>query len=219
MTDLNVTRQRVQAAREHIKKFEWGKARALLKGLEHPKAQALLAEVETQLASQKSKSAGFPVLRVVGFLVIFVGLLGGGGLLLSHRNTPSVMVENVPTISPTEECNEATVQTWWRVQDFGLADFASNASALGLSDFGERYDRKLDELKEFRENFPPLPSCASAELGTAISDLLVVMDATISNFEGQRDNTIDPTTGWNAEYDNERALRSARSTVREIVLP
>ena len=71
MADVSLIRQKVQQARQHLAKGELHKARTLLKGLEHPKAHALLAEVEAQLEQQKPQQTQFPLIPFLGFLGIF----------------------------------------------------------------------------------------------------------------------------------------------------
>src|SRR5688572_12396183 len=103
MADISLIRQKVQQARHHLAKGELHKARSLLKGLEHPKAQALLAEVEAQLAVQKPKQAQFPLIPVLGFLGIFLILLIGGGFtLMTNRDVPTP--EPLPSLIPTSDC-------------------------------------------------------------------------------------------------------------------
>src|SRR5690606_37807689 len=120
-------RQKVQQARQYLAEGELHKARTLLKGLKHPKAQALLAEVEAQLALQKPKQAQFPLIPVLGVLGIFLILVIGGGFTLM-ANRDATTPEPLPSPIPTSDCTSETVQTWWAVQDLALDGFVADAS-------------------------------------------------------------------------------------------
>jgi hypothetical protein len=215
MTDVNLIRQKVQQARQHMAKEEWFKARALLKGLEHPKAQALLAEVEEQIAQQKPAGGNFPLIPLIGFLGIFLLLaLGGGFMFMANRDTPTP--EPLPTIAPTSDCNSETVRTWWAVQDLALDTFVSDASAASRTMPGERLTERLASLRQFRADFPSLPECASSEMREAITDLLQAMDDTISALERWSNGTADGTQTTIDLQNAETALREARTQARAV---
>lgn len=213
MTDVNLIRQKVQQARQHIAKEEWLKARALLKGLDHPKAQALLAEVETQIAQQKPTSGKFPLLPILGILGIFLLLaIGGSFAFMANRNIPTP--EPLPTIAPTSDCTPETVRAWWSVQDVALDTFVADASAASRTMPGERLTERLTALQAFRANFPDLPECASSEMRDAIADLLQAIDDTISALERWSNGTADGTQTTIDLQDAELALREARARAR-----
>jgi hypothetical protein len=213
MTDVNLIRQKVQQARQHIAKEEWFKARALLKGIEHPKAQALLAEVETQIAQQKPASGKFPLLPLFGFLGIFLLLaLGGGFMFMANLDTPTP--EPLPTIMPTSDCTPETVRAWWAVQDVAIDTFVADASAASRTMPGERLTERIASLRQFRTDFPAMPECASSEMREAVTDLLQAMDNTILALERWSNGTADGTQTSIDLQNAETALREARTLLR-----
>jgi hypothetical protein len=214
MADISLIRQKVQQARQHLAKGELHKARALLKGLEHPKAQALLAEVEAQLALQKPKQAQFPLIPVLGFLgIFFIFLIGGAFTLVANRTEPTP--EPIPTAIPTSDCTPETVQTWWTIQDLVLDTFVADASSASRTMPGERLTERITALRQIRNDFPALPACASNEMRTAISDLLEAMDATIAALERWSNGTADGTQTSIDLQNAEQELREARTQARE----
>jgi hypothetical protein len=213
MADISLIRQKVQQARQHLTKGELHKARALLKGLEHPKAQALLAEVEAQLVLQKPKQAQFPLIPVFGFLgMFFILLIGGGFALMANRTEPTP--EAVPTTIPTSDCTPETVQSWWAVQDLALDTFVADASSASRTMPGERLTERIAALSQMRNDFPTLPECASHEMQTAIADLLEAMDATIAALERWSNGTADGTQTSIDLQNAEAELREARTQAR-----
>jgi hypothetical protein len=214
MADVSFIRQKVQQARQHLAKGDLHKARALLKGLEHSKAQALLAEVEAQLTQQKPKQAQFPLIPVVGFLGIFLILLIGGAFtLMANRDTPTP--EPLPSLIPTSDCTPETVQTWWAVQDLALDGFVADASSASRTMPGERLTERITALRQMRDDFPVLPDCASSEMQTVITELLEAMNATIAALEGWSNGTADGTQTSLALQNAEQALRDARTRARD----
>jgi hypothetical protein len=215
MADISLIRQKVQQARQHLAKGELHKARALLKGLEHPKAQALLADVEAQLALQKPKQAQFPFVPVLGFLgIFFVLLIGGGFALMANRTVPTP--EAVPTAIPTSDCTSETVQTWWAVQDLVLDTFVADASSASRTMPGERLTERIASLHQMRNDFPAVPECASSEMRTAIADLLEAMDATIAALERWSNGTADGTQTSIDLQNAEAELWEARTQLRNL---
>ena len=214
MADISLIRQKVQQARQHLAKGELHKARALLKGLEHPKAQALLADVEAQIAQQKPKQSQFPLIRVLGFLGIFLILvIGGGFTLMANRDTPTP--EPLPSPIATSDCTSDTVQTWWAVQDLALDTFVADASSASRTMPGERLTERIAALRQMRNDFPALPDCASNEMQTAIADLLEAMDTTIAALERWSNGTADGTQTSIDLQNAEQTLREARTQARE----
>ena len=213
MADISIIRQNVQQARQHIAKGELHKARTLLKGLEHPKAQVLLAEVEAQLALQKPKQAQFPLIPVLGFWgIFFILLIGGGFALMANRDTPTP--EPLPSLIPTSDCTPETVQTWWVVQDLALDTFVADASSASRTMPGERLTERIAALRQMRNDFPALPECASSEMQTAIVDLLEAMDATIAALERWSNGTADGTQTSIELQNAEVAIQEARTHAR-----
>lgn len=206
MADVTQIRQKVQQARGHIAKGELAKARAILKGIDHPKAQALLAEVEAQLAQKPQ--ASFPIIPFLGFLGVFLLLaIGGGVVLMGGQPTPTP--EPLPTLMPTADCTSETVRGWWGVQNVALDTFVADASAASRTMPGERLTERISALRQFRADFPALPECASSEMQTAIADLLQAMDDTIAALEAWA-NGADAVQTANTLTLTERALRDAR---------
>lgn len=213
MADVSLIRQKVQQARQHLTKGELHKARTLLKGLEHPKAQALLAEVEAQLAQQKPKQTQFPLTPFLGFLGIFLILvIGGGFTLMANRDTPTP--DPLPSLIPTSDCTPETVQTWWAVQDLALDGFVADASSASRTMPGERLTERIAALRQMRNDFPALPDCASSEMQTAITDLLEAMDTTIAALERWSNGTADGTQTSIDLQNAEIELREARTQAR-----
>lgn len=216
MADISLIRQKVQQARQHLAKGDLHKARALLKGLEHPKAQALLAEVDAQLAQQKPKQAQFPLIPVLGFLGIFLILLIGGGFTLMANRDASTP-EPLPSLIPTSDCTPETVQNWWAVQDLALDTFVADASSASRTMPGERLTERIAALHQLQNDFPALPDCASSEMQTAIADLLEAMDATIVALERWSNGTTNGTQTSIDLQNAEAELREARTQAREVL--
>ena len=216
MANVSLTRQKVQQARQHLAKGELHKARTLLKGLEHPKAQTLLVDVEAQIAQQIPKQAKSPLMPVLGFLVIFLILvIGGAFTLMANRDTPTP--EPLPSLIPTSDCTPETVQSWWAVQDLALDTFVADASSASRTMPGERLTERIAALRQMRNDFPPLPECATTEVQMAISDLLQAMADTIAALEHWSNGTADGTQTSIDLQNVEAALRQARTQVREAV--
>jgi len=85
--DPNIVRQRVQQARNYMAKGDHAKAKSVLKGVDHPKAQALLAQLEAE--SPTPKRANLPILPMIGVLILAILACGGGFFLLNNRPTPT----------------------------------------------------------------------------------------------------------------------------------
>jgi hypothetical protein len=212
MADLTQVRQKVQQARQHVANGEWHKARTLLKGLEHPKAQALLAEVDAHIAQQKPQTGKFPLLALLGFLGVCVLAVMGGMAFLAGRADPAPVV--LPTLEPTADCTPDTVRAWWGAQNIALDGFVADASSASRLMPGERLTGRLQALQAFRASFPPLPSCASTDVQGAIADLLKAMDDTIGAVERWSNGSADGTQTSIDLQNAETALRQARTRAR-----
>jgi hypothetical protein len=74
-------RQRLQQARSAYDAGDYAKARALLKGIDHPKAQAMLAQIDAQAPAK----TGFPCLP----MALFVGMVGVIGFCWHCAHDPN----------------------------------------------------------------------------------------------------------------------------------
>ena len=210
MTDI---RQQIKKAQTHIAAEEWAKARAALKDVDHPKARAMLEQVEARLAAQ---SGGFPVGRVLA-LVGMVLVLGIGGFLLMSGRGESAAVPVLPTLAviPTSDCTPETVRTWWGVQNVALDTFTQDASSASRTMPGERLNERMASLRQFRADFPDPPECASSEFRMAVNDLLRTIDDTIIALEGWSDGTMDGLAVTTTLQEAESALRVARGKAHD----
>jgi hypothetical protein len=180
MTDGIQLRQQIQQARAHIEKGEWGKARKILVGIDHPKAAQLLAEVEGKLAEMPS-SAGFPLIPVLGLVGIALLLALAGFWFFARSNTLDTIpiIETLPTLIPTDDCTPETVQQWWSVQNTSLDEFVRLSSLASRTMPGERLNQIMAALDAFGADFPDPPPCASAEVVQGVADLHAAMDQTL----------------------------------------
>ena len=204
-------REQIKQAQALIAAGDLKRARTLLQTIDHPKAQAMLAGVESQLAAQTT--ADFPLGRVLA-LVGMALVLGVGGLLVMTGGSETAVTPVLPTLAvyPTSDCTQTMVATWWGVQNIALDTFAQDASSASRTMPGQRLNARVGALRQFRADFPAPPDCASIEVQAGVTDLTVAMDATISILED-----------W-AAGDPERitmelplaqdALRDARTRIR-----
>jgi len=205
--DPNTVRQRVQQARDHLAKGDSAKAKSVLKGLDHPKAQALLAQIEVE--SPTPKRARLPMLPIIGLLAVMILACGGGFFLLNNRPTPTPAP--LPTLIPTDACTPAEVDAWWQSQQMTtFSRFAELASAGSRTMPGERLASILDELIGLR-NFSPPPSCLTSAQRERLAMLDDLMRQAVETLTDWDHGIIDGTAmsnlmaEWEAEWRRMRA--------------
>jgi hypothetical protein len=212
MTDATQIRQKVQQARELAKQGKPAQAKAVLKGIQHPKVTALVAQLDEAIAAQP-RSGKFPVLPVVGMVAVLVVFAGGMVLLSVSRQRPSETERMLPTLIPTADCSEAAVQMWWQTQDAALTGFAADASSASRTMPGERLTGQISRLHDFRDNFPPLPVCASLDRQRSVQEVLAAMDKTIIAADRWNSGQVDGTQSTHEFDAAETALREAKTRV------
>ena len=216
MTEPGEVRQKVQQARQLLVEGKVVKARALLKGIDHPKAQALVAQIEAQ-NPQTKHNTGFPMMPLFGLLLVVVAVVTAGIVIMKASNSPADEHVVVPTLIPTPDCTQDMVQAWWMEQNQMLDTFMANASAASRTMPGERLTTQLQTLRQMRDDVPDLPVCTSMEMQGAVTELLSAMDAVIDILERWSNGEIDGTQLTNEFYEAERRLREVREAVREII--
>ena len=204
-------REQIKQAQALIAAGDLKRARTLLQTIDHPKAQAMLAGVESQLAAQTT--AGFPLGRVLA-LVGMVLVLGVGGLLVMTGGSETAADPVLPTLAvyPTSDCTQTMVATWWGVQNIALDTFAQDASSASRTMPGQRLNERVGALRQFRADFPGPPDCASIEVQAGVTDLTLAMDATISILEDWAAG--DPERVTMELPLAQDALRDARTRIR-----
>jgi hypothetical protein len=204
-------REQIKQAQALIAAGDLKRARTLLQTIDHPKAQAMLAGVESQLAAQPT--GGFPLGRVLA-LVGMVLVLGVGGLLVMTNGSETTAAPVLPTLAvyPTSDCTQTMVATWWGVQNIALDTFAQDASSASRTMPGQRLNERVGALRQFRADFPGPPDCASIEVQAGVTDLTVAMDATISILEDWAAG--DPERVTMELPLAQDALRDARTRIR-----
>lgn len=211
MNEIAQVRQQVQQARAHIAKGELHKARGALKGLTHPKAQALLADVEAQLAQQQDPRTRFPLVPVLVFIsVVFVAGVGALWALRPQNPSAQPLLEVLPTFVPTTDCTPETVRTWWVAQNTALDTFTREVSAASRTLRGVALDERLATLRRFRAELPSPPECASVEFQVAFMQVSGALDQSITAITGWADGNLDGLAISNTLYSAEQALMQAR---------
>ena len=222
--NLNQVRQKVQQARDLAKQGQYVQAKALLKGINHPKVAEMIAHLDERIAAQpKAKAAQFPLLPVMGLITVVIVLIMGGGLLLSQRSreTAETLLPTPTATLVTAECTDATITAWWQVQiqnDRELNTFAVNADAASSTLPGERLTTAIDNLRTTRAlALQDIPPCASVDLQAALADLLSAMDDVILALD--RWNKGEATSGnlMNEYYAANESVRNAKRIVREAL--
>ncbi len=222
--NLNQVRQNVQQARDLAKQGHYAQARALLKGINHPKVVEMIAQLDEHMAAQpRTRTAQFPLLPVVGLIGVVILVVMGGGLLLTQRSRETAeLLFPMPTVTLVmEECTDATITAWWQVQiqnDLELNTFAVNADAASSTLPGERLTTAIDNLRTTRAlALQDIPPCASVDLQTALADLLSAMDDVILALD--RWNKGEATSGnlMNEYYAANESVRNAKRIVREAL--
>jgi hypothetical protein len=193
MSEINVIRHKVQQARELAQQGKYAQAKALLKGLTHPKALELVSKLDERLAAQPQPARKFPLLPVLGFGgIVLVMLLGGLFALNAAQSNLTLPPTLELIITLTSDCTDQTVRDWWQTQiQMGrdLNTFAANASAATMTLPGERLTEQIAKLHEL-QILEPLPACASAELQVAVTDLLAARDGWLTALEEFNSGTL-----------------------------
>jgi hypothetical protein len=193
MAEMNQIRQKVQQARELARQGKYAQAKALLKGLTHPKALELVSKLDERLAQQPKPTGKFPLLPVLGVVgMVVVILIGGLFILNASRAVPELPPTLELLITPTSDCTDQTVRDWWQTQiqtGRDLNTFAANASAATMTLPGERLTAQIAKLREL-QILEPLPACASAELQAAVADLFTARDSWLSALEEFNSGTL-----------------------------
>jgi hypothetical protein len=173
-------RQRILQAREAIQAGHGAKARKLLAGIDHPKAQALLDGLEP--APTRTR---FPLVALMIVVMLFAGGIIAGLLLL--RPQPEAIV--LPTLYPTSEPTQVCDMSLWQSQYNALMDsFLGTASAASRTLPGERLNQRLAELQATRDSFT----------APCDADYLADYDAHLQTF----DELLNILTQWaNGELD------------------
>lgn len=174
MASETTVRQKIQQARSAYIKGQYAKARSLLKGVNHPKADVLRTQIDEVLPPTK----GFPVLPFVGFLgVIVLALFGMMSLLVLFEEAPEALP--LPTLIPTSDCTQDMVTAWWMAQEIELSRFVMDASSASRTMQGERLDGHIATLQEIRDGMETPPECISASKLAGYGEVLGAMDATL----------------------------------------
>jgi hypothetical protein len=222
--NANQIRQKVQQSRDLAKQGHYEQAKALLKGINHPKVAEMIAQLDERIAAQPTaRGAQFPLLPVAGLMGVVIVLVMGGGLLLSQRSRSTAeMLFPTPTATlVTAECTDGTITAWWQVQiqnDRELNTFAVNADAAFSTLPGERLTTEIEKLRIIRADaLLDIPACASVDLQTAIADLLLAMDDVILALD--RWNKGEATSGdlMSEYYSANESVRNAKRIVREAL--
>jgi hypothetical protein len=214
MSDVNLIRKKVHQARELAQQGKYAQAKTLLKGIDHPKVAALIAELDGHFAGQQP-ARKLP-LHVIGIgCAMLLTMIVGIGLVVTARATQPEVV--LPTFLPTADCTSETIQTWWQAQETGLSQFAADASSASRTMPGERLTTQIDSLRQFRDNFPTLPACSSSDLQLAVADLLTALDATILAAQHWNDGITDGTQATQEFYTAEKALKQDQIRIRHLV--
>lgn len=169
--DLN-ERQRIVQARKLIDTGQDAKARKLLSGIDHPKAQALREQLEPAPANTR-----FPLLALFLFVMIFTGAMIAGFFLLR----PQSEITPLPTLYPTAEPTEICDNSLWQSQHNALVDgFLGTASAASRTMPSDRLDDRITELQTIYAQFDaPCDTALLADYQTqqaTFNDLLTLLE-------------------------------------------
>jgi hypothetical protein len=202
-------RQRLQQARSAYDAGDYAKARALLKGIDHPKAQAMLAQIDAQAPAK----AGFPCLP----MALFVGVVGVmaffGILLMTQSNTASEAP--LPTLIPTSACTPTMVADWQAHQIETAGQFLSDASSASRTMPSERLATSIANLQALRASMLPPPTCTPLTTQTHHTALLTAMDAVLAPLQNWQAGTLDGTTFTTQFTLAEASLRDVLTTILE----
>jgi hypothetical protein len=209
VSDTSQTRQKIKQARQAYLNGEYAKARSLLKGVQHPKADALMAQID-EAAPPKQ---GLPILPIVG-LVLILGVIGLGSVILLVNATPSQDVAPLPTLIPTSDCTQAMVDAWWMAQEIELSQFVTDASSASRTMPGERLDGHIERLQAIRDGMEAPPACISASQSAGYVAVLDAMGAMLDALNAWSTGRTDGTAFSLAFGQAEDLLRQARAGMR-----
>jgi hypothetical protein len=210
VSDATQTRQKIKQARQAYLNGEYAKARSLLKGVQHAKADALIAQIDEVSPPKR----GLPILSIVGLVLILVVLGLGGSLMLLANATPSVDDAPLPTLIPTSDCTQAMVDTWWMAQEIELSHFVTDASSASRTMPGERLDGHIEALQAIRDGMEAPPTCISASQSVGYVAVLDAMDAMLDALSDWSTGRTDGTDFSLAFGQAEDSLRQARASMR-----
>jgi hypothetical protein len=209
VSDATQTRQKIKQARQAYLNGEYAKARSLLKGVQHAKADALIAQIDEVSPPKR----GLPILSIVGLVLILV-VLGLGGVMFLANATPSVDDAPLPTLIPTSDCTQAMVDAWWMAQEIELSHFVTDASSASRTMPGERLDGHIETLQAIRDGMEAPPTCISASQSVGYEAVLIAMDAMLDALSDWSTGRTDGTAFSLAFGQAEDSLRQARASMR-----
>jgi biopolymer transport protein ExbD len=209
VSDTTQTRQKIKQARQAYLSGDYAKARSLLKGVNHPKADALIAQIDEAAPPNR----GIPILPLVGIVVVVILVLVGSLMLLANA-TPSQDDTPLPTLIPTSDCTQSMVDAWWMAQEIELSQFVTDASSASRTMPGERLDGHIRALQAIRDGMEAPPVCISASQSAgyvAVLDAMYAMLEALNDWAtGRTDGTAFSLTFGQAED----LLRQARAGMR-----
>jgi hypothetical protein len=209
VSDTAQTRQKIKQARQAYLNGEYAKARSLLKGVQHPKAEALMVQIDETSPPKR----GLPILPIVGFVFVVILVLAGSLMLLANT-TPSVDDAPLPTLIPTSDCTQAMVDTWWMAQEIELSHFVTDASSASRTMPGERLDGHIEALQAILDGMEAPPTCISASQSASYVAVLDAMDAMLDALNDWSTGRTDGTDFSLAFGQAEDSLRQARTGMR-----
>ena len=222
MSDPNTIRQKVQQAREMSKQGHYVQARALLKGIDHPKVKEMVSQLDVQIAAQPAPIRGkISLVPILGLIAGVAVLLIGVGLLLAQRSR-----QNLETVVPTatvtlvqDVCTDATINAWWQMQiqpDRELNTFAVDANAAWSTMPGDWLTNQIDRLTNTRAaTFIDIPACASPELKSALTSVLVAMDHMLVVLEQWNNGELNGSEITNQFYEANEVFNGTQKEVRK----
>jgi hypothetical protein len=220
MAEMNQIRHKVQQARELAQQGQYAQAKALLKGLTHPKALELVAKLDERLAQQPKPTGKFPLIPVLGFVgIVAIVLIGGLFVLNAARSTPELPPPLELIITPTSDCTDQTVRDWWQTQiqtGRDLNTFTLNVSAATMTLPGERLTEQIAKLQAL-QILEPLPTCASAELQAAIADLFTAREEWLIALEEFNSGTLSMNDATFRFAETDKTFRNAQVKVVAVL--
>jgi hypothetical protein len=209
MAEISHVRQQVALARKYISEGQLAKAKNCLKGLEHPKAQALLVQIENHAKHSPQTKVSLPMLLGIGLIGLVLLLFVLGFALFNHYQDLNL---TLPTLIPTPDCSIEIIKLWWDEQNLNLDTFLVNASAASRTMPGERLFETLSAIAFIRLEFDSIPGCANLELQQRFNELLLTMDELLAVLESWSNGELDGTSLSSEFYSAETAFRDARQS-------